>query len=48
MREVATRGDEGWKERSKGVSSWRASIAGGGRRTAGGGEAAGGRRAEEV
>jgi hypothetical protein len=27
MREVATRGEDGWKARSKGISSWRASMA---------------------
>jgi hypothetical protein len=37
MMEVTTSGDDGWKSRSKGISSWRASIAapdswGGGRR----------------
>jgi len=38
MREVTTRGEDGWKSRSKGSSSWSASIAAAGRD--GGGRAA--------
>jgi hypothetical protein len=35
MREVTTRGEDGWKSRSKGISSWSASIAAAGRGGAG-------------
>jgi len=41
MREVTTRGLDGWKSRSKGISSWRTSIA------AAGGESGGEERDRE-
>ena len=45
MREVTTRGEDGWKSRSKGSSSWSASIAAAGRD--GGGRAGGGAAGRE-
>ena len=49
MRDVTTRGADGWKSRSKGISSWRTSIAAaGGERRRGGGEERGRERTEGV